>query len=595
MNKLKLTGIMLVFQLVACCQQLEIPVTKKPLNNSAATFRFAIVSDRNGGMRKGVFDQAIKDLTILQPEFVISVGDLINGYTEDPKTWNQEWNEFDSLVNQLDIPFYYVPGNHDLSNKLLTAAWRQRHGRDYYYFVYKNVLFLALNTDDIQNGGISEKQAAYFEKVLAANLNVSWTLVFMHRPLWSYPDEGGFQGIEKALGKRKYSLFSAHNHSYQYQEKNGMEHFVLATTGGGSRMRGAQVGEFDHITWVTMKEDGPKVALLDMAGIYDKQFIPSTDYTDIDILKKGSWLNVQPVINETDSFQSLAINLQFKNDMKRPMNVFGKLPAVNGMSFAPDSVKTIIPSGQAQTINVIATSTSGKLLKVSDINNHPIDVELNAGFERANGSGINLPAAKSLLVDWKHPLNYPAAAITIDGNTNDWQKEHFIEVDNPQYLGEDWDWSGPEDGRFSFATVADKERLYLLINFKDDHIISNTKDIKALQDKFYVQINPDTAAKAGYYQLEFAAGDKAAMPLMNQAAEKLEGLKAAITKNAAGEVLELSVPLKSIHAASSAALRINIGIMDQDQTENTKPSVLWWRPVWDNEASYNGSSIFYRK
>jgi len=41
----------------------------------------------------------------------------------------------------------------------------------------------------------------------------------------------------------------------------------LATTGGGSRMRGVDFGEFDHATWVTMTENGPKIANLLIDGI----------------------------------------------------------------------------------------------------------------------------------------------------------------------------------------------------------------------------------------------------------------------------------------------------------------------------------------
>ena len=129
-----------------------------------------------------------------------------------------------------------------------------------------------------------------------------------------------------------------------------MDHFVLATTAGGSMMRGPEVGEFDHLTWVTMKKDGPTVALLNMDGIYDKNLVPAVDYADIEILRRGNWLDVQPVVNETDSFQTIKINLHFKNDMKRPMTITGKLPPVDGLSFEPDSVKTKVAPGQEQTL-----------------------------------------------------------------------------------------------------------------------------------------------------------------------------------------------------------------------------------------------------
>src|SRR6059058_5864803 len=47
------------------------------LNNDPSVFRFAIVTDRTGGARPGVFERAVEQLNWLQPEFVVSVGDLI--------------------------------------------------------------------------------------------------------------------------------------------------------------------------------------------------------------------------------------------------------------------------------------------------------------------------------------------------------------------------------------------------------------------------------------------------------------------------------------------------------------------------------------
>src|SRR3954447_22791674 len=59
------------------------PWTNLKLNNDPREFRFAIVSDRTGGHRAGIFSRAIERLNLLQPEFVVSVGDLIEGYTEE--------------------------------------------------------------------------------------------------------------------------------------------------------------------------------------------------------------------------------------------------------------------------------------------------------------------------------------------------------------------------------------------------------------------------------------------------------------------------------------------------------------------------------
>ena len=57
------------------------PWSNLDFNNDPDNFQFAIVTDRTGGHRAGVFEDAIRKLNLLQPEFVISVGDLIEGYT----------------------------------------------------------------------------------------------------------------------------------------------------------------------------------------------------------------------------------------------------------------------------------------------------------------------------------------------------------------------------------------------------------------------------------------------------------------------------------------------------------------------------------
>src|SRR5215475_13420609 len=95
------------------------PWNNLKFNNESKTFRFAIVSDRTGGARAGVFERAVEQLNILQPEFVISVGDFIEGYTEEPEEITKQWKEFNSFVGKLEMPFFYLPGNHDISNPVM--------------------------------------------------------------------------------------------------------------------------------------------------------------------------------------------------------------------------------------------------------------------------------------------------------------------------------------------------------------------------------------------------------------------------------------------------------------------------------------------
>jgi hypothetical protein len=53
---------------------------------------------------------------------------------------------------------------------------------------------------------------------------------------------------------------------------------MLATTGGKSKLGGAKEGEFDHLTWVTMKDSGPVVANLLLEGIYPQDVRKTPPY-----------------------------------------------------------------------------------------------------------------------------------------------------------------------------------------------------------------------------------------------------------------------------------------------------------------------------
>src|SRR5579875_3702137 len=152
------------------------PYTHLPFNEDTGRLQFAIVSDLWGGNRPGIFEDAVDKLNLLQPQLVLSVGDLTSGKTHNTAIMEQQWNDFNSKVQPLTMPFFYVPGNHDIGNADMEREWQKRFGNTYYHFVYKNVLFLCLNTEDGgASKGISDEQVKYFQKVIADHPNVRWT------------------------------------------------------------------------------------------------------------------------------------------------------------------------------------------------------------------------------------------------------------------------------------------------------------------------------------------------------------------------------------------------------------------------------------
>ena len=250
------------------------PWTYEHVNDHKNKFNFVVVTDRTGGERKGIWQKGIDKINLMQPAFVVSVGDLINGYTKDLEKINNEWEEFNSLVKKLEMPFFYVAGNHDYTNEVMENEWFKRFGSDYYHFLYKNVLFICLNSEHgytaLKNPDLGEEQVKFVEKILKKNTNVDWTMIFMHQPLWLKESGKNWLKVENLLKGRDHSVFTGHHHKYKLHQRNKNDYFVLATMGGGSELRGIEYGEFDHFMFITMTERGPYFSNLMLDGIEDK-------------------------------------------------------------------------------------------------------------------------------------------------------------------------------------------------------------------------------------------------------------------------------------------------------------------------------------
>jgi len=253
------------------------PWTSARPNTAPDQFQFAIMADRAGGIRPGVFEKGVECLNSLQPEFVMCIGDLIEGDAKTVELLDGEWDEFDAIVQELDMPFFYVPGNHDLGKAELPAEtklakWRERYGRSYYHFMYRGVLFLCMNSEDSDGGQVSDAQLEYIHDTLKTHKNARWTFIFMHKPLWTPNWEAQWKLVEPLLKGRSYTVFAGHTHDFEKCVRDGRAHYILATTGGSSKLRGVEEGEFDGVVWVTMKHDGPRIVNLKLDGFLPDDF-----------------------------------------------------------------------------------------------------------------------------------------------------------------------------------------------------------------------------------------------------------------------------------------------------------------------------------
>jgi predicted phosphodiesterase len=340
------------------------PFTDVDFKNEAKDFQFIVMSDRNGANRAGVFEDAIKKINWLQPEFVISVGDLIGGYKTDMKEIEGQREEFDGIIKQLNMRYFYVPGNHDLSNPGQERTWEERYGHRYYHFLYHDVLFLVLSTDDPFPVQMGDEQVAYFEKVLKDNPSPRWTMVFMHNPTWRLDPtkhqaskkkayENRFSDFDRMLKDRKYTVFAGHTHNYTHARRNGgHEHIVMATTGGGSKMRGARnYGEFDHMAWVTMTDNGPIIANLDLDGILPPDVRTSETAAQVSQMERARPTS-EMVKVERDIFTTGEAKISVKNPLQIPIEVSFDFEVPTPLTVDPKSVTRELEPGAKTDIKV---------------------------------------------------------------------------------------------------------------------------------------------------------------------------------------------------------------------------------------------------
>lgn len=183
-------------------------------------FTFAIITDTHIGKEgdehhychpKRVLE-AIKQINEFKPAFVIHCGDMITTFPARPEYEEQLDNAMKTFRENLKVPIYFAPGNHDVGDKVsfgdpkahakvtdeFIDAYRKRFGNDYLSLDYKDCHFILLNNAIFNSGTEAErKQWEWLEKDLEKAKNSRFIFIFFHNVLfWSGLDDEGPQNYE---------------------------------------------------------------------------------------------------------------------------------------------------------------------------------------------------------------------------------------------------------------------------------------------------------------------------------------------------------------------------------------------------------------
>lgn len=570
------------------------PWSDKPLFNDPRRFQIAIMTDRTGGHRPGIWEKGVRVVNLLRPEFVMSVGDLIEGYSDDPREVHAQWKEFLGFIDEMKMKFFFVPGNHDVSNPLMHKIWRDHFGPEWYSFDYKGVHFMALSSEDTKDQ-IGGEQLKWIEEDLEKSRDARWTLLFFHKPLWvmaereiaaGNPDPTNWKRVEKLLSDRPHTVFAGHVHHYVQYDRNGQQYYHLATTGGGTQLRGVPYGEFDHVMWLTMEEDGPHTAIVMLDGVLAPESINEKGITRFRRFLAQAAIEVAPILIDSDAgFSSGRIDVRLTNGFDKPVTVRGQISGLplRGLTVDPATIELKANAGETATLSLHVQF--GETIAFSRLARTTLTANVTAEDQP---SPLMAEKTVPVLIDRGFdcpPMDHP---LVIDGVISDWPSLPLESGPDPLVLGPEGNWQGPKDGSIAFATGHDGKFVYFAASVQDDRVLPGKDALDILFDPRSPSARAgDTRLQAGTYRFRFTAPEegKESKVRVTPLGPGIPpaGVQGVARRTDDGFAVELAVPVSLLARGKNAdwhSFQLGVALEDVDQ-EGEKANQILWRGSQD--------------
>jgi len=171
-------------------------------------------------------DDVVSELIGTEARFGMTLGDIL---FDDLSLFPR----YNSVIAQIGIPWYNVPGNHEMNllatdDRYALETFKRHYGPPYYAFEYADAVFFVLDNIDYQGNGeidpadlrgtggyvarITEDQLAWFEAELAHVPDDSLVFLAMHSPLETYVSDA--PGVTTQNRRELFRLLSGRRHLY---------------------------------------------------------------------------------------------------------------------------------------------------------------------------------------------------------------------------------------------------------------------------------------------------------------------------------------------------------------------------------------------
>jgi hypothetical protein len=261
--------------------------------------RFAVIADQTGSPVPGVYDSVLDQVARMDPDFVLTVGDQVDGYV-GPDT-SALRTQFDGVFAQYDRAFgprwrtgqwlVLCPGNHDITDDAAEPIWRKRVGPTYRRVDLSGVTILVLDTTRIpEDGGLPAEQVRFLERELSGVKPEQSVIVVTHKPFFR-------NGVWKGVDDPVHRLFvdhgvdlvvAGHWHDYVYEPHDGVTYMVCGSSGGSTGGQGIENGEFVGFVWGTLRDGRLSIAPIRKEGFLAPDFFNyAEDVTMMELQANG--------------------------------------------------------------------------------------------------------------------------------------------------------------------------------------------------------------------------------------------------------------------------------------------------------------------
>ncbi len=257
-------------------------VTQVAAKQPDAPVRFAVIGDRTGGHVPGIYEQIIQEVERMRPDFAITVGDEIEGYTSDSATLSKEWTEYRSIAKPLTMPLYLIPSNHNITTDAQLPAYEHYVGKTLSSFDYRNLHFTIIDASRWESSTeLPKEQIAWLVNDLKAS-KAKYKFVFYHKPFWqntlAYGKPDTLHSIFRRYGVN--AVFNGHDHIYFSANYDGIQYTAVGSSGGGADP--GPTGLLYHFVWVTVDNDGIHIAPIKLGSVLSWDEVTAADLLTMD-------------------------------------------------------------------------------------------------------------------------------------------------------------------------------------------------------------------------------------------------------------------------------------------------------------------------